>query len=108
MSIMNHLYDQKAGPSQARPSWTKETSKWRRQTVKAVVVVTALLLGYMVYRSHSGAKSSWSWKLNGQDGDGKEHGSSKGSQYLLGVGKADITGLESNSTSRFTSILIIL
>jgi neutral ceramidase len=88
---MDQILDQKAGPSQSHPSWTQESSRWRRQIVKATALITALVLGCMAFvRLSYRLESAWFWELAGQGGD--EYGSSKGSQYLLGVGKADITG----------------
>jgi neutral ceramidase len=93
---MIQFHDQKAGPSQPQPKkWTQERSRWQCQIIKAAVLVTALVLGYIAFmRLSHRAKSTWFWRLAGQGGDWNEHGSSNGSQYLLGVGKADITGLD--------------
>ena len=88
---MDQIHDQKAGPSQSPPSWTQESSRWRRRIVKATALITALVLGYMAFvRLSHKLESAWFRELAGQGA--YDSGSSKGSQYLLGVGKADITG----------------
>ena len=58
--------------------------------------VAALVLGYITFVRlfHGGVEVNWIWRTTNQDGSGNEHESATGSQYLLGVGKADITGLE--------------
>jgi neutral ceramidase len=92
---MDQHYDSKAGPSQLQPRWSEQRSGWRRQTLKAIAFVAALALGYLafVHLSHDGLESNWLWRTTTQDGNRKEGESSRRSQYLLGVGKADITGL---------------
>jgi hypothetical protein len=47
--------------------------------------------------SHGGLEANWLWRTTNQDGNRNEHESAKGNKYLLGVGKADITGLESKA-----------
>lgn len=42
--------------------------------------------------SHGGLEANWLWRTTNQDGNRNEHESAKGNKYLLGVGKADITG----------------
>jgi neutral ceramidase len=94
---MDRLHDSKAGPSQHPPRRNQHKPRWRRQPLKAIALVAALALGYLaVVRLYVlGFESSWLWKSH--DSNGKERVSAKGSRYLLGVGKADITGLESRA-----------
>jgi neutral ceramidase len=101
---MNQLHHSKAGPSQAQPRWSQDKSGWRRQTLKAIAFVAALALGYLAFVRlyHDGLESNWLWRTTSQDGNGKDGGNGKGSQYLLGVGKADITGLVFQSCSMLT------
>ncbi len=99
--IMRQVYDQKAGPSQAQTRSAQAASRWRRQIFMAALIVAVLILGYVVRQSHYDEISSWFWRLNGQNREAKGHETSRGSQYLLGVGKADITGLEFRTTLSF-------
>ena len=87
---MNQAQDLKAGPSIAsiRP---RRASSWQR-SIQAICIFLALLLGYSTFTeiSKGGQGLIWKWTYGGEK-NGQEQ-SSKGSQYLLGVGKADITG----------------
>ena len=96
-------HNPKAGPTQGQPRWNQQTSTRRRHAAKAIVLVAALLLGCMTFVSVSrdGLDSDWLWRMTGQSGNENEHERAKGSQYLLGVGKADITGLDSSISSAF-------
>jgi neutral ceramidase len=96
---MDQLHDSKAGPSQPQPRWRQQASRWRLQAIKATVLVAAVVLGYMAFVRlyHGGLEVNWLWRTINQDGNRNEHESAKGNQYLLGVGKADITGLESKA-----------
>lgn len=63
--------------------------------VKAVAILFVLGMGYAAFEHARLDKQrySWFWDLDDSYGDRTgEHESSKGSKYLLGVGKADITG----------------
>jgi neutral ceramidase len=99
---MKQPHDVKAGPSQPQPRWIQQTSRWRRQIVKAIALVAALMLGYMAFvrLSRSSVGINWIWRTTSQDGNEHERESAKGSQYLLGLGKADITGFEIRNSSR--------
>ncbi|EKD16593.1 neutral/alkaline non-lysosomal ceramidase [Drepanopeziza brunnea f. sp. 'multigermtubi' MB_m1] len=91
----------KAGPSasepEPEPEWSsgKESSQWRRQKgawLKALAGVVIVLLGCATLKRCWGNSSrdglhGKTWSL-----DASEETSGKGSKYLLGVGKADITG----------------
>lgn len=86
----------KAGPSDSELplEWTAPTSstKWQRRgnaLLKAITVTVLFVLGYFLFIriTEPKAKSDWAWKLKLDD-----EPSEKGSKYLLGVGKADITG----------------
>ncbi|KAJ5051559.1 uncharacterized protein L3040_001335 [Drepanopeziza brunnea f. sp. 'multigermtubi'] len=91
----------KAGPSasepEPKPEWSsgKESSQWRRQKgawLKALAGVVIVLLGCATLKRCWGSSSrdglhGKTWSL-----DASEETSGKGSKYLLGVGKADITG----------------
>lgn len=92
---MEEHHDSKAGPSQPQPRWMQRTSRWQRQAVKAIALVVVVTLGYIAFvrLSNDGFEANWLWRTTSQAGYGNKHGSSKGSQYLVGVGKADITGL---------------
>jgi neutral ceramidase len=52
--------------------------------------------------SHDGVEENWLWRMITQDGNRNEHESARGSQYLLGVGKADITGFGSKALTGLT------
>lgn len=94
---MEPLYESKAGPS-AEQEWSREVPRWRRNIqalVKTIAIIAALAVGYVafVHMKLDGQKYSWFWDLDDSYGaQAGVHASSKGSQYLLGVGKADITG----------------
>lgn len=88
---MNQLQELKAGPSAAR-SKPRQASKWQYM-LKALSIIIVLFLGYTTFFNEffSERRQIWSWDLY----RGKHRGHDnvlKGSQYLLGVGKADITG----------------
>jgi hypothetical protein len=89
---MDSLQNSKAGPSEARPQWKYETPKSRRSLVLIAILFSLgsfalfhLLLGQQEqtrYWDKAGNLHSNGWFQNG----------SNKTQYLLGVGKADITG----------------
>lgn len=95
---MDYLYKSKADPS-IQQEWPREAPRWPRniQTLVKTVTIVALLAGGYVAFLHTRLdkqRYSWFWDLE-EDGYGTQagaHATSKGSQYLLGVGKADITG----------------
>jgi neutral ceramidase len=75
------------GPKHRPQSW------WRREKFRITIISLGLLVfGYTFLNSNLGVKKYVSWKTDSGFGPPKEDVSSKGSQYLLGVGKADITG----------------
>ena len=91
---MDHVSNSKAGPSQVQPRYFPEKSGWRGQVgslMKALSIVAVMLLTYAVLREMflDKKRQVWVWKFHDKTA---QNGSSKGSQYLLGVGKADITG----------------
>ncbi len=69
------------------------SSKLRGTWLKTASVIVLLLLGYWTFiydRQGGGFVFQSASDAEGENGGPRE--SSKGSQYLLGVGKADITG----------------
>jgi neutral ceramidase len=92
---MEDTQDLKAGPLEEKPRFT-ETQRWRgRINLRLVFALVLIFLACVTFLKAppDNAWGSWGWDLY-EDGDGGEahHESSKGSKYLLGVGKADITG----------------
>jgi hypothetical protein len=85
--------DVKAGPSELPQEWASPSSRRRRQgsaLLKPVIAIVLIILGYVgfvhILSPRLPQSWGWMWRLeNHDDGD-------KGSKYLLGVGKADITG----------------
>ena len=97
-AIMDHLSKSKAGPSQVPHSWFQEGSNRRGlvwSLTRSLSVLVIFLLGYAALIGLSPDKKwkVWDWNLQGSQDDKTGHyDDSDGSQYLLGVGKADITG----------------
>jgi len=95
---MDAFQDLKAGPSEVQSRWAPENRKWKRQVValvKALSIVTFLVLAYAAfsYLFLANGRQLWAWELLGsQNGNAGQQENSKGNRYLLGVGKADITG----------------
>jgi hypothetical protein len=93
--IMNQSQDQKAGPSEV-PAAGPVHGRWRR-LIKLTCLCLAVLsacatLYHLLLRD---GRPAWVWRpLGGYDGyDGVQKAESPSrSRYLLGVGKADITG----------------
>lgn len=92
---MNQSQDQKAGPSEVLAAGPVH-GRWRR-LVKLTCLGLALLsacatLYHLLLRD---GRHAWVWRplggYDGYDGVQKAEGPSR-SRYLLGVGKADITG----------------
>jgi len=82
----------KVVPSNAS-QWS-EASKRRGPWLTATSAIAILIVGCLAY-IHLGFESymhGWDEDLGAHGFDGGQRESSKGSQYLLGVGKADITG----------------
>ena len=90
---MDPALDGKAGLSQRQPRWVQKTTGWRCQSVKAIALITVFALSFSAFLHLSHNEVNWLWGTTGQYGKNDEHKSARGSQYLLGVGKADITGL---------------
>jgi neutral ceramidase len=88
---MNQVRYLKAGPSDAslRP---RRPSQWQR-SVQILFIFLLLVLGYVTFTNlfNNGEGQVWKWNNSGNEDGGRGKGL-KGSQYLLGVGKADITG----------------
>ncbi|KAI9054157.1 hypothetical protein LZ554_001328 [Drepanopeziza brunnea f. sp. 'monogermtubi'] len=91
----------KASPSEPEPEpepeWRsgKENSRWRRQKgawLKALAGVVIVLLGCATLKRCWGSSSRDGFHGKTRSLDASEETSGKGSKYLLGVGKADITG----------------
>ncbi|TAQ83734.1 hypothetical protein B7494_g7939 [Chlorociboria aeruginascens] len=87
---MDQLQDLKAESPEVQINRVRER-RWSWQ-VKTLTVGIFMVLGYASYLRlfQYNKKQAWAWGLNGQNGGDRQ--SSKGSQYMLGVGKADITG----------------
>ncbi|CZS90372.1 related to ceramidase [Rhynchosporium agropyri] len=89
--------ESKAGPSKADSQWQeqREPSSWQRQRrawARIAIIVLAMSLAWTIFIHLCGhwRDTGRSWRF---DWGEQEHvASEKGSQYLLGVGKADITG----------------
>jgi len=96
---MDPVLNVKAGLSHRQPRWIQQTTGWRRQSAKAIAIVMVFVLGYSAFLHLSHTEVNWIWRTTGQYEKDNGHTSARGSQYLLGVGKADITGLESRSLS---------
>jgi neutral ceramidase len=91
---MDPFQDLKAGPSEDQPRLAPDSSKLRR-FIKLGCIAIALLLACAVFteKSFYGRKQGWIWRLHEEYGSSENHQKhSNGSLYLLGVGKADITG----------------
>lgn len=84
----------KAGPSGALPRHD-DSFRWRRLAKLAWLSFAALLIFITFYQLYLyGGKQTWIWGSHGGYDDGQKHQEpAHGSLYLLGVGKADITGL---------------
>lgn len=98
---MTKYRELKAEPSEEETqTWAHEqdNSRWRGQRaawIKAAIALVVLALGWttFVHICGNGERFARYW-----NSDRWQHGGSKGSQYLLGVGKADITGCVSLSS----------
>ena len=91
---MDHLDGWKAGPSE-QPRWMLQDTTKRRQIgafIKAVSVLAILVVGYFAFIHLSGSTNDWTFRLDGGHTSSEGQDDRPGSQYLLGVGKADITG----------------
>ncbi|KAG0651917.1 N-acylsphingosine amidohydrolase 2 [Hyphodiscus hymeniophilus] len=91
---MESLQHRKAGPSEAQSLWRRESSK-RKRLSRAIAFLLALALGCFAFTRLilDNQRETWVWgKLGNQGSNGWSHESSNRTQYLLGVGKADITG----------------
>jgi hypothetical protein len=60
--------------------------------MKAVSVLAILVFGYFAFIHLSGRTNDWTFLLNGGPTSSEGQREHQGSQYLLGVGRADITG----------------
>ncbi|KAK0116692.1 hypothetical protein ONS96_012544 [Cadophora gregata f. sp. sojae] len=98
---MEPLLESKAGPSdpwRALDQQEREASRWQRQRrvwTKLASFALAMALGWTIFVHFCGhwRDTGRSWRLDwGQHDSGESLEKGKGSQYLLGVGKADITG----------------
>jgi hypothetical protein len=86
----------KAGPSTTQAPWsTRATPRTKHARNFVVAISTVVILAFLYLslegRSLEAFTSSWSL-LFGNSGSGRHLGNLRGDQYLLGVGKADITG----------------
>ncbi|KAG4423048.1 hypothetical protein IFR04_003824 [Cadophora malorum] len=98
---MEPLLESKAGPSeplQELIQQERESSRWQRQrgtwrNIASLLLATALAWTIFVHFCGHWRDTGRSWSLDwGQHESGESFDNGKGSQYLLGVGKADITG----------------
>jgi hypothetical protein len=86
----------KAGPSMTQAAWsTRATSRTKHARNFIVAASTVIILAFLYLslgsRSLEAFASRWSL-LFGNGSSGKQLENLRGDQYLLGVGKADITG----------------
>ena len=91
---MDHLRGWKAGPSE-QPRWMLQDTTRRRLVVtfiKAASVVAILVFGYFAFIHVLGGANDWAFRLDHGQTSSEGQQERPGSQYLLGVGKADITG----------------
>lgn len=91
------LETKKAGPSEAESQCQQEPSRWQRQRRTWRNIATfalAMMLGWTIFVHFCGhwRDTGRSWRLDWGQSERNGSGEKKGSQYLLGVGKADITG----------------
>jgi len=89
--------DLKAAPFPTGLYGTKDgrSQRWRKVPFQTLLIAVTLIVTYCAYSLvfGDGRNQVWQWKLEGDSGEtGGVYGSSQGGQYLLGVGKADITG----------------
>ncbi|RDL37943.1 uncharacterized protein BP5553_05376 [Venustampulla echinocandica] len=89
-------HDLALAPLKLRTQGSPKARRWFRDFIAAFSTITILIfLGYTTAEHIFGdrSRSTWFWRLHDSqsENDGQK-GSSRGSQYLLGVGKADITG----------------
>lgn len=92
LARMDNPQKSKAGPSTRVP--LRAPPEVRRSSfTRSLYVAIVALIGCVVVitLSPEAGIQSW-WKPKGSSFNGEQHKSLKGSQYLLGVGKADITG----------------
>jgi neutral ceramidase len=91
---MDSFQDVKAGPSETRSQWTRQPTISQR-LFKALAIVIIISLGCFAFAQLflNQQKLFRFWeKGSNRNGNEWHHDSSKKTQYLLGVGKADITG----------------
>jgi neutral ceramidase len=97
LHVMDQLQDVKAGPSGGQPQWIQKSHTPNHSRRLVIVAAAATLLVYILRYTALIAilsddfRSVWLF-YSGKHSSGADLGSSKGSRYLLGVGKADITG----------------
>jgi neutral ceramidase len=93
---MDHSQLLKAGPSEgsSRTRAPEESSRWRR-LARLIYLLLALSFAYSAFHQlhrYTG-KQLWLWGAYEGNNYGPKHQDNvPGSLYLLGVGKADITG----------------
>jgi hypothetical protein len=91
---MDTLLDLKAGPSKAQARWKRQTTTSQgffKALATALVLALSCLAFIRLFLDQQ--KHIWFWE-KGANHENNEwhHESSTRTQYLLGVGKADITG----------------
>ncbi len=95
---MDLVQSMKAGPSITKAAWsTGRTSatKHARNFIAATSTVIILAFLYVAFGNVSLEPFGSRWSLLfGNGGNSVHSGGLRGDQYLLGVGKADITGYE--------------
>lgn len=97
---MDAALDQKAGPSTFRLHGKSEGDerRWSQKTSIRAKLSAILFIIFIVSATLLNARGNryadWTWKSHGSGpaSTGVDFDTLKGSQYLLGVGKADITG----------------
>lgn len=84
----------KAGPSEVSTRAPEDSPRWK-QLARLILLFLALSFAYSAFHQlyHHTGNRLWLWGPGGGDNDGQKHQENfHGSLYLLGVGKADITG----------------
>lgn len=96
---MDLSYNLKAGPPEA-PRWRREPSKSKQLFIAlAIAIILTLSCLASVQLSYDQQGKNWFWEVGDDRGNGWHYERPERTQYLLGVGKADITGYDNDSSS---------
>lgn len=92
---MDLIQDMKAGPSAIQAAWSTRTpSRTKHARNWLVATFTVLTLAFLYITFGNTSLVSFTTRLSVLFGNGVNSASLGGDKYLLGVGKADITGYE--------------